>query len=166
MRYGHAPAHVRESAGSAFEAWIKWDAIEPEPTVEYEIHYEPHQIPISRACKLVWNCTDIVPGLMMDQLLEAGLAVTRRTYAACAGRLSKTSSHGPVRRQPDQQQRGGTLLHPPHLPPRIRSHLRPEPRSPRLATLHERSAPRVGKRQARRRIALDEPHHDRHRPRR
>jgi hypothetical protein len=28
--------------------------------------------------------TDIVPGLMMDQLLEAGLAVTRRTYAACA----------------------------------------------------------------------------------
>jgi hypothetical protein len=39
---------------------------EPEPTVEYEIGYEPRQIPISRACGLVWNCTDILPGLAFD----------------------------------------------------------------------------------------------------
>jgi hypothetical protein len=61
-----------------------WDGIEPEPTVEYEIHYEPHEIPISRACKLVWNCTDIVAGSLPDQLLVEGLGIKSRTYAACA----------------------------------------------------------------------------------
>jgi len=84
LRFGHAPGHVRETAGAAFLAWIAWDGAEPEPNVEYEIHYEPHQIPISRACKLVWNCTDIVPGLVTDQLLDAGLGIKSRTYAACA----------------------------------------------------------------------------------
>ncbi|MGY8669124.1 hypothetical protein Q3C01_43150 [Bradyrhizobium sp. UFLA05-109] len=60
----------------------------PEPTVEYEIAYVPRQISISRACGLVWNCTDIVPGDLFDQLQDAAStyepAIKMRTYAACA----------------------------------------------------------------------------------
>jgi hypothetical protein len=70
------------TAQAAFEAWAKWDGSEPEPTVEYEIHYQPHDIPISRACTLV--CTDIVPGSLFDWLVTEGLDPKRRTYAACA----------------------------------------------------------------------------------
>jgi hypothetical protein len=84
LKYGHAPGHVRDAACAAFEAWASRDGIGPEPTVEYEVLYEPHQIPLSRACKLVWNCTDIVPGSVIDQLLDEGLGIKSRTYAACA----------------------------------------------------------------------------------
>jgi hypothetical protein len=83
LKYGHAPGHVRDTAQAAFEAWLEWDDTGPEPTVEYEINYEPHEIPISVACKLVWNCTDIVPGLLVDALLDAGLEFKTRTYAGC-----------------------------------------------------------------------------------
>ena len=55
LRNGHAPGHVRDTALAAFEAWLHWNGDGPEPTVEYEVHYEPHQIPISRACGLGWN---------------------------------------------------------------------------------------------------------------
>jgi hypothetical protein len=83
--HGHAQGHVRDAALAAFEAWASWDGEGPEPTVEYEIHYEPHEIPISRMCKLVWNCTDIVPGLVFDLLTrDMGLEIKRQTYAACA----------------------------------------------------------------------------------
>jgi hypothetical protein len=85
LRHGHAPGHVRETALAAFEAWLDWDGKGAEPTVEYEIHYEPHDIPISRACKLVWNCTDIVPGEVFDELTRGTyLEIKRQTYAACA----------------------------------------------------------------------------------
>ena len=84
LRDGHAPGHVRDAAVAAFEGWAEWDGSEPEPTVEYEIHYEPHDIPISRACTLVWNCTDIMPGSLFDRLVTEGLDPKRRTYAACA----------------------------------------------------------------------------------
>jgi hypothetical protein len=90
LRWGHAPGHVRDTACEAFEAWIDWDGKGPEPTVEYEIHYEPHQITLSRACGLVWNCTDIVPGDLFDRVQEASSgfsgepAIKTRTYAACA----------------------------------------------------------------------------------
>jgi hypothetical protein len=84
LRYGHAPGHVRDAACEAFRTWVTWNPNDPEPTVEYEIHYEPHTIPISKACKLVRNCTDIVPGDLVDALLCEGLDIKSRTYAACA----------------------------------------------------------------------------------
>jgi hypothetical protein len=84
LRYGHAPGHVRDTACAAFEAWIAWNGKSPEPTVEYEIKYAPHEIPISKACTLVWNCTDIVPGDLIDRLVGEGLELKSRTYAACA----------------------------------------------------------------------------------
>ena len=89
LKYGHAPGHVRGTAIAAFYAWSDWDGNGPEPTVEYEIQYVPHEIPISRACGLVWNCTDVVPGLTFGVVQEAfestpELAPKRQTYAACA----------------------------------------------------------------------------------
>jgi hypothetical protein len=55
--------------------------------VEYEVSYIPRQIPISKACALVWNCTDIVPSGEFDVLEEFG--PKRRTYAACARAMAK-----------------------------------------------------------------------------
>jgi hypothetical protein len=89
VKYGHAPGHVRDTACAAFESWAVWDGRGPEPTVEYEVHYEPHEISLSRACKLVWNCTDIVPGSVIDRLVFEGLGVKSRTYAACARAIIK-----------------------------------------------------------------------------
>jgi hypothetical protein len=91
LRNGHAPGHVRDTARDAFEAWLAWDD-GPEPTVEYEIGYVPRLIPISQAMGLVWNCTDIVGGILFQGIQERiqsksfaeECAVKRRTYAACA----------------------------------------------------------------------------------
>jgi hypothetical protein len=42
----------------------------------------------SRACGLVWNCTDIVGGLVFDRLRDeleaAGQMIKSRTFGACA----------------------------------------------------------------------------------
>jgi hypothetical protein len=62
LRHGHAPGHVQDTFLAAVEAFYRWRRGQPEPTVEYEINYVPHEIPISRACGLVWNCSDILPG--------------------------------------------------------------------------------------------------------
>lgn len=84
LRRGHAPGHVRDTFGDAADAFVSWLDGEPERLVEFEVNYIPHEITISRACTLLWNCTDIVPGLLFDQLVHSGLDVKRRTYAACA----------------------------------------------------------------------------------
>src|SRR5271163_3359352 len=97
LRNGHAPGHVRDTADSAFEAWLAWDGSSPEPTVEYEVGYVPRQIPISRACGLVWSCTDIVPGMLFDELQDAAQCrfhsyepvIKRRTYGACVRAVLK-----------------------------------------------------------------------------
>ena len=83
MRSGHAPGHVRETFGNAIDAYMAWNVGEPEPTVEHEVNYVPREIPISKACTLVWNCTDIMPGVEYRRLCEV-LDVKRQTYAACA----------------------------------------------------------------------------------
>jgi hypothetical protein len=81
---GHAPGHVREAFGAAVDAYLDWKAGQPEPTVEYEINYVPRQIPITAACGLLWNCSDILPGMMADELVGHGLPFKRRTYASAA----------------------------------------------------------------------------------
>lgn len=77
------PGILRPRRGSASVHLIAWNS-GPEPTVEYEINYVPHQISISDACKLVWNCTDIVGGSLVDLLITEGLDIKSITYAACA----------------------------------------------------------------------------------
>ena len=56
---------------------------EPEPTVGFEVGYVERQIPISKACTLVWNCADVIPGFEY-RLLADVLNIKRQTYAACA----------------------------------------------------------------------------------
>jgi hypothetical protein len=86
--HGHAPGHVRETALAAFDAWLNWNSGEPEPTVEFEVSYEPCEIPISKALGMVWNCIDIVPGgsfdWIQDNVSRWEPAIKRRTYAAVA----------------------------------------------------------------------------------
>jgi hypothetical protein len=85
MRHGHAPGHVRDTFCSAINAFLEWEPDDPEPMVAHEVNYEPQLIPISRACTLLWNCTDIVPGPDFQRLREdAQLQMKMRTYAACA----------------------------------------------------------------------------------
>jgi hypothetical protein len=62
LQSGHAPGHVRETFLDAVQAFMDWNDGEPEPMVGFEVDYVEHQIPISKACALVWNCTDIIPG--------------------------------------------------------------------------------------------------------
>ena len=50
--------------------------------VDFEIDYEPVPIPISRACMLVYHCTDCIPRFEYDSLTEFG--AQRQSYSACA----------------------------------------------------------------------------------
>src|SRR5882724_9338281 len=65
---GHLPGHIRATFVAAF---VDWKGGAPEPNVE--LSYEPYHIPISRACGLVWNCSDTIPGNVFDQLRGCGL---------------------------------------------------------------------------------------------
>ena len=82
LRGGHAPGHVRDTFLAAVEAFLDWRPGAPEPMVDFEIDYEPVEIPISRACTLVYHCTDCIPGSYYDNLAEYG--AQRQSYSACA----------------------------------------------------------------------------------
>lgn len=88
LRNGHARGHVRAIFCDAVEAFERWDGTGPEPAVEFEINYEPQQISISKACGLVWNCTDVTPAdidrQVRDLVGEDARLPKRRTYAAAA----------------------------------------------------------------------------------
>jgi hypothetical protein len=83
-RGGHCPGHIRDTFLAATEAYLDRSPGEPEPTVEHEVGYVPRRISISAACGLVWNCTDCLPGQVADRLLDAGLPMKSRTFAAAA----------------------------------------------------------------------------------
>lgn len=84
LRHGHPPGHVRSAFLDAVEAYTAWNDGDPEPSVDVEVHYEPHAMPIGRVCGMLWNCTDIIPGGAFDDLIGCGLDINRRIYAACA----------------------------------------------------------------------------------
>lgn len=83
LQYGHAPGHIRDTFGDALWAFSEWNG-GPEPTVGYESNYVERQIPISAACKLVRNCTDILPGHLYGLVEELFGENLRCTYAAAA----------------------------------------------------------------------------------
>jgi hypothetical protein len=45
---GHAPGHVRDTFLSAIDAYNDWDLTGPEPTLEFDVHYEPRPISLRR----------------------------------------------------------------------------------------------------------------------
>jgi hypothetical protein len=91
-RGGHCPGHVRDTFLAALEAYRQWEGGEPEPLVEFEVKYEPRPIPISKACGLVWNCSDTLPGYACRTLEEIGLSEDVRswTYGAAARAMHTT----------------------------------------------------------------------------
>jgi hypothetical protein len=89
---GHAPGHVHDCFLAAIDAFEAWEDGEPEPTVEHEVHYRPVVITISQACGLVWNCSDILPALVVRQLEDCDVTLTRVTYAAAARALHQRIS--------------------------------------------------------------------------
>jgi hypothetical protein len=84
LRHGHAGGHLREMFINAIDAFRTWETREPEPTVELEVNYEPHEITISKACGIMWNCTDILPGVWSDIIEELFGKGHRGTYGAAA----------------------------------------------------------------------------------
>jgi hypothetical protein len=83
-RNGHYGGHVRDMFLEAVEVFHDWEDGKPEPTVNFEVHYEPRQITISKACGLLWNCSDILPRQAVDTLEWCGIYLDRRTYASAA----------------------------------------------------------------------------------
>jgi hypothetical protein len=94
MRYykngngGHSPGHVRDMFLSAIATFEAWPENAPEPTVDLEVHNEQRPISLTRACGMVWNCSDTLPGDAFDTLIACGLELNRRTYAAAARAMS------------------------------------------------------------------------------
>jgi hypothetical protein len=84
LRGGHAPGLVRDAFCAALDKFTEWNDGEPEPVVEFEVNYESVEIPISRACTLVWNCTDILPGSLVQWAERSALEFERVTYASVA----------------------------------------------------------------------------------
>ena len=89
-RGGHCPGHVHDTFTAAISAYLDWKPGEPEPTVEFEVGYEPKQIPISAACGLVWNCSDILGDLYYRELRDTGLEFSRSTCSAVARAMLKS----------------------------------------------------------------------------
>jgi hypothetical protein len=81
------PVTSRETFLDAIEAYARWSfgGGGTLPTVAREINYEPHQISLAEACGLVWNCTDILPGMVAETIeTDLELPIRKRTYAAAA----------------------------------------------------------------------------------
>lgn len=66
-RGGHAPGDVRDAFLEAVNCYAQWDDGEPEPTVEVR----GRAVSLSTVCGLLWNCSDIVPRLTIDELCFA-----------------------------------------------------------------------------------------------
>ena len=83
---GHCRDHVRETFSAALDAYETWEDGKPEPTVEFEVNYVPREVLISKACGLVWNCSDILPSLEWSVVENTDLIdlVGRRTYGSAA----------------------------------------------------------------------------------
>lgn len=91
-RGGHAPGDLREAFGEALDAFSDWNDGDPEPMVEIR----EQQVPIGQVFGLLWNCSDILPSIMWNQLglFEDALGMPkRRTYGAAARWLKAKMQH-------------------------------------------------------------------------
>lgn len=87
-RGGHAPGDLRDAFCDAVDAYEAWEDDEPEPKIEVrECAFTVRQV-----CGLLWNCSDITPGMLYDQVCNLIRwpedAPKRRTYASCARTLA------------------------------------------------------------------------------
>jgi hypothetical protein len=79
----------------AVEAYVRRSPGDQPLTVTREIRYEPHQISLAQACRLVWNCTDVLPGHAFNALTrDCELAIQRQTYGRRAGNVGSSGGGG------------------------------------------------------------------------
>jgi hypothetical protein len=89
--HGHAPVMCGICFSTPSRRIARGSLENPEPKVEFEVQYQPRMISISEACGLLWNCTDILPGTVVDALLlDEGLPLRLRTYAAAARAMKQS----------------------------------------------------------------------------
>jgi len=91
-RSGHLPGQHRAAFLEAVETFCAWDSKDPAPTVSFEARYKSRKISLSKACGLVWNCSDILPDSVFRDVVAlcefAGVPTPQiRTYAAAARAL-------------------------------------------------------------------------------
>ena len=81
--------------GQKFVVLSNWNGVGPEPTVELQVNYESRQIPISKAARLLRNCSDILPSDAWQTIEDTDLRelVKRRTYAAVARAMVQRILH-------------------------------------------------------------------------
>lgn len=95
-RGGHAPGDLRDAFAAALDAFAAWKSGEPEPTVELRDEH----VPISVLFGLLWNCKDILPGHVFEQVLglvDRPLAhPMRRTYGAASRCLKQMAEEAHV----------------------------------------------------------------------
>jgi hypothetical protein len=89
-RGGHYPGHYRDAFLEAIDAFSAWEANEPEPTIEFETNFVPRDVKLSEACRLLWNCSDILPTHAFTTIEDCGIRPGRRTYAAAARAIYAT----------------------------------------------------------------------------
>jgi hypothetical protein len=90
-RGSHTPGDIRDAFGRAVDAFVAWR--QGTTAAEPEIEVREKQFTIREVCVLLWNCRDIVPGLLFDDIVQiarlAEDAPKSRTYAACARVLAR-----------------------------------------------------------------------------
>jgi len=84
-RSGHLPGHTRKTFEQALDAFLATETDQPLPLVSHEIQYRERLISVAEACKLVWYCTDVLPGLAFRELRDRlSVPPVIQTYAAAA----------------------------------------------------------------------------------
>ena len=60
----NASTSLRQAFEEALDAYESWEAGEPEPT----IHIQGSDMPISKLCGLLWNCSDTMPARLCTSM--------------------------------------------------------------------------------------------------
>jgi hypothetical protein len=84
-RGGHAPGDVRDAFLEALDIYVNREVGAAEPEVEMR----EQRVSLCQLCGLLWNCTDILPGMWWDTVCGLAEAHQRdwprsRTYGATA----------------------------------------------------------------------------------
>lgn len=86
-RGGHAPGDLRDAFCEGLDALKDWQAGKTLPTVEVR----DQKVPVDEAFRLLWNCKDILPSTVADEVIELlsrhGIRRPHRCTYAAASRL-------------------------------------------------------------------------------
>ena len=86
--HGHLPGHIRDAFLQAVEVYEETDPGEKLPRIPFQVKYRDRTISIAEACRLVWFCTDTMPGMEFSNLCDILIeSPQRQSYAAAARSL-------------------------------------------------------------------------------